>query len=194
VAEQTLHRTEHYASPLRKGGQHLTRLVVCAVVVQMCVCVGPAALAKTFIICKGPLGAQPVDISIQDSKFLGRTIDCISGNFVSDMTPCAPPNGFGLSAPTGSADLVELVNRWQDYINHSGGVTGHYVTSDKIYFSGGFNSPDSGYKEDWSFSINRLTGSAELKQDGKPSIAYTCSKATVCPHSPASRRSPPEAA
>jgi hypothetical protein len=175
-----LHRTEHhYASPLRKGGQHLTRRVaVCAVVVQMCVSVGPAALAKTLIICKGPLGAQPVDISIQDRKFLGRTIDCISGDFVSDMTPCAPPSGFGLSAPTGSADLVELVNRWQDYINHLGGVTGHYITPDKMAFSGGFNSPDSGgYKEDWAFSINRLTGSAELKQDGKPSIAYTCSKA-----------------
>src|SRR6478672_5501744 len=93
------------------------------------------------------------------------------------MTPCAPPGGYGLSAPTGGGVLVDLVNRWQDYRNHTGGVVGHYLTADKITFSGSFNSSESGYKEEWTFSVNRLTGAAKLEEVGKPSVGYACAKA-----------------
>jgi hypothetical protein len=33
------------------------------------------------------------------------SLNCISGSFISDMTPCAPDGGFGLSYPTGDASL-----------------------------------------------------------------------------------------
>jgi hypothetical protein len=145
--------------------------------VLISVCIGFPASANTLILCKAPPGKQDVSISLQERKFRGLTLDCIFGNFIADMTPCAPPGGFGLSAPTGSVDLVAVVNRWQDYGNHIGGVAGHYITTDKMSFSGGFNSSDSGYKESWAFTVNRLTGAAELTQKGKPSTAYTCIKA-----------------
>jgi len=81
-----------------------------------------------------------------------------------DMTPCAPDGAYGLSAPTGSAELVGVVDRWQDYTNHSGGVVSHFANSETIYFTGGFNSPDTGLTDKWSFTVNRLTGHAELKE------------------------------
>jgi hypothetical protein len=81
------------------------------------------------------------------------------------MTPCAPNGAYGLSAPTGSAELVGVVDRWQDYANHSGGVVSHFANADTIYFAGGFNWPDNGGLTDkWSFTVNRLTGHAELKE------------------------------
>lgn len=93
------------------------------------------------------------------------------------MTPCAPDGGFGLSAPTGSASLVAVVNRWQDYADHSGGVVGHYVTTDKLSFSGGFNGLSGGYKEEWTFVASRVTGSAELRQKDKAPVEFACNKA-----------------
>jgi hypothetical protein len=37
-------------------------------------------------------------------------------------------------------------------------------------------SDNQGYEELWSFSLSRLTGKAELKQENKAAIAYSCSK------------------
>ncbi len=85
--------------------------------------VAPAS-AKNLLLCKAP-GQRDVTISLQDQQFRDRTLDCIPGDFVSDLTPCAPPGGYGLLAPTGSAPLGQVVNRWQDYGDHSGGMVGH---------------------------------------------------------------------
>jgi hypothetical protein len=38
--------------------------------------------------------------------------------------------------------------------------------------------PNAGYRENWSFTLSRLTGTAELKDDDKPVVTYTCGKAT----------------
>ncbi len=134
------------------------------------------ASAKSLLLCKAP-GQPDVEISLQDRQFRGRALDCISGDFVYDLTPCAPPGGYGLSAPSGSAPLGRVVNRRQDYGDHFGGVAGHSVTADKIAFTGGFHFPNTGYKEAWSFTASRLTGVAELVQEGKPPLSYMCSKA-----------------
>lgn len=169
-------RVRQHRSPygrMRLGRRGIERLGP----VLMSVCIGLPASAKIVVLCKAPPGRQDVSISLQDRKFRDRALDCISGDFIADMTPCAPPGSFGLSAPTGSADLVAVVDRWQEYAHHIGGVAGHCITADKMAFSGGFNSPDNGYKESWTFTVNRLTGSAELTQEGKPSAVYTCAKA-----------------
>jgi cytochrome bd-type quinol oxidase subunit 1 len=92
------------------------------------------------------------------------------------MTPCAPEGAFGLSAATGSAALVAVADRWQDYMDHIGGVASHFVAADKMAFSGGFNGPSSGYVEIWSFTVSRITGKAELKVKDKPTMAYSGSK------------------
>jgi hypothetical protein len=125
--------------------------------------VAPAA-EKQVILCQRA-GSPDTVITLGASTQFNRTLDCITGDFVADMTPCAPNGAYGLSAPTGSAELVGVVDRWQDYANHSGGVVGHFANADTIYFSGGFNWPDNGGLTDkWSFTVNRATGHAELRK------------------------------
>lgn len=157
--------------------------------------------AKELILCNCP-GKPDIIITLGAVKQYGRTLNCISGDFISDLTPCAPDGAYGLSAGTGSAPLVAIVNRWQDFITHVGGVTSNFVNDHEIYFSACFNFPPSdttinqnratvglppiaggdkipdnkGCEDLWSFSLSRLTGKAELKQEKKPVIAYSCRK------------------
>jgi hypothetical protein len=122
------------------------------------------ASAKETILCRSS-GSPDTVITLGASTQFNRTLDCIAGNFAADMTPCAPDGGYGLSAPTGAADLVGVVDRWQDYADHTGGVVSHYIKDETIYFAGGFNAPGNGGLTDkWSFTLNRLTGQAELKE------------------------------
>lgn len=144
--------------------------------VAILVASGTETFATQIVRCEAK-GAEDVVIALDAKRLDGRRVSCISGGFVVDMTPCAPNGAFGLSAPTGSASLVKIVDRWQDYANHMGAVAGHFVTDHQIHFSGGFNSPDSGYEEGWSFEANRLTGKATLKEKDKRPVTFTCSKA-----------------
>ena len=123
-----------------------------------------AAGAPEQILCSPDKHGSDVIITLDGLEKFGRSLNCISGSFISDMTPCAPNGGYGLSAPTGYGALVGVVDRWQDYSTHFGGVTSNFANSNRIYFSGGVTSPYSGYREQWTFSVSRLTGSAELKQ------------------------------
>lgn len=148
--------------------------------------------AKETILCQST-GSPDTKITLEESRQFNRTLDCIDGNFVADMTPCAPNGAYGLSAPTGSAELVGVVDRRQDYADHSGGVVSHFANADTIYFAGGFNWPgDGGLTDKWSFTVNRLTGQAELKEfavqspdrsdqphklSAVKSVSYTCPKA-----------------
>lgn len=147
------------------------------------------APARQMILCQRA-GSPDAVITLDGSTQFNRTLDCIAGDFITDMTPCAPNGAYGLSAPTGSADLVAVVDRWQDYAGHSGGVVSHFANAETIYFAGGFNWPDhGGLTDNWSFTVNRLTGHAELRElserspsgnekprtlaDATP-VAYTC--------------------
>lgn len=131
--------------------------------------------AKSLIQCRN--GADDVVISLQNRKAYGKTLSCIiKSNFVVDMTPCAPNGGFGLSAPTGSASLGQVVTRWQDYLDHSGGVVGFGENPATISFTGGFVYSGK-YTPEWSFEVDRLSGKATLKQTGKKDAAYTCAVA-----------------
>jgi hypothetical protein len=122
------------------------------------------AVSGQVILCERA-GSPDTVITLGASTQFNRILDCISGDFVADLTPCAPNGAYGLSEPTGSAGLVGVVDRWQDYANHSGGVVSHFANADTIYFAGGFNWPDNGGLTDkWSFTVNRLTGNAELKK------------------------------
>ena len=134
-----------------------------------------SASARDLILCKA-VGQQDVAMSLRDRQFRGRMLNCMSGAFIADMTPCAPPGAYGLSAPTGSAALVAVVDRWQAYADHLGGVAGHYVTADTMGFSGGSNGPSKGYQEQWSFTASRMTGQAELREADKPPVAFICAR------------------
>lgn len=138
------------------------------------IAISGSSLSDEQILC-AHTGRADVVITLQAMSRFNRVLDCISGDFVSDLTPCAPNGAYALSAPTGAGDLVKIVDRWQDYMDHSGGVTSHFVTPDKIYFAGGFVGGRSGYYEEhWSFTTSRLTEKAELKEKSKPPTSYTC--------------------
>jgi hypothetical protein len=122
-------------------------------------------------------GHSDVVMSLDSKRVFKRIVSCISGDFITDMTPCAPRGGFGLSASTGLASLVELVNRWQDYGDHFGGVTSYTIDDHAIVFDGGFMG-SSGFELFWTFTANRLTGDGKLTVPGKPVVKYHCAKAS----------------
>jgi hypothetical protein len=122
-------------------------------------------------------GQSPVVVSLKSQRYAGRDMSCISGSFVADLTPCAPSKAFSLSAPTGSASIVGVVDRWQDYAHHRGGVVGYFKSHTTIAFTGGFNSPREGLKDDWSFTVDRQTRKGTLIRLGKPAAVYACSGA-----------------
>lgn len=136
------------------------------------------SFAASFVLCQAP-DKEDIVIEQDAEKFGEHSLTCISGGgFVVDMTPCAPDGGFGLSAPTGSASLVDVVMRWQDYGDHSGGVVGYSESSSSLSFHAGFHYPGSGYQDAWRFEVSRLTGKGELaivqeiEEDGAVGWSY----------------------
>ncbi len=122
-------------------------------------------------------GESPVSISLKSQRYAGRDLSCISGSFVADLTPCAPLKAFSLSAPTGPAAIVGVVDRWQDYAKHDGGVVGYSKSHTTIAFTGGFNTPSSGYKDDWSFTVDRHTRVGTLNRKDRSKAVFSCSGA-----------------
>ena len=125
------------------------------------------------IRCTAP-GESPVSISLKSQRYAGRDLSCISGSFVAGLTPCAPTKAFSLSAPTGPAAIVGVVDRWQDYARHDGGVVGYFKSHTTVAFTGGFNTPGGGYKDDWSFTVDRQTKVGALNRKDRPKVAFSC--------------------
>lgn len=131
----------------------------------------PSAFAEAFVVCQAP-DHSDIILEIEAAVFDGVAISCISSDFAYDMTPCAPTNGYGLSAPTGAASLVGLVYDWREYGDHMGGVVEFSESPSSYRFQGGFQYPGSGYEEAWSFLANRLSGEGtltivqEVEEDG----------------------------
>jgi hypothetical protein len=132
-----------------------------------------AATAAQFVLCEAP-DREDIIVELDSVAFEGRSLTCIKGGngFYTDMTPCAPDGGYGLSAPSGSAALVRVVDRWQEYGDHLGGVVAFSSSPSSYWFQGGFMSPSSGFSDQWSFEVSRLTGKAilsvlqEVEEDG----------------------------
>jgi hypothetical protein len=117
------------------------------------------ALAEAFLLCSAQ-GKSDLVLEIDAVAFNEDVVlSCVSGDFIADLTPCAPDGGFGLSAPTGSSALVGVVYRWQDYADHTGGVVFYQSSPSEYVFSGGFAFFGE-YREEWTVSVSRLTGSA----------------------------------
>lgn len=84
-------------------------------------------------------------------------LNCISGDWIYDMTPCAPKGGWGLSSPMGKAVIVNVVYRWQDFSNHDGGIVGNIINDSEIIFEGGSHY-SSMWRSKWQFKVSRVTG------------------------------------
>ncbi len=144
-----------------------------------------ASRAETLVLCTSPDQAD-VLLELHSKTFEGVSLSCISGDFIADMTPCAPENGYGLSAPTGSAGLVGIASNWRDYADHSGGVVSFFASPSAYSFAGGVIDPKSGYQEAWRFEANRLSGDGSLSivqkaetdgAAGRSLFDYTCEAA-----------------
>lgn len=154
-----------------------TSPVICGLLISSMAVFHVNAVAKDVIRCEGR-GADPITITMDARKNGNLTLHCIAAKFIYDMTPCAPSNGFGLSAPTGSGALVDIVYRWQEFADHIGGVIANVNKETELTFAAGFNSPGSGYTEMWRFMVDRVTGEGLLFQteDKKTTIKnYSCS-------------------
>jgi len=116
-----------------------------------------------------------VVISLHARTAFGHELSCIKAKFISDMTPCAPAGGFGLSAPTGDARLVAVAMDWHDreYSTHTGGVTAFLSDEAQYYFQGGTSYLGT-VTEQWRFVVSRVSGTGKLTLKGQPPAAYVC--------------------
>ncbi|AYG65114.1 MULTISPECIES: hypothetical protein [unclassified Rhizobium] len=124
----------------------------------------------THLLCKGD-GDANVYVHLNSKKQFGHILSCISGPFISDMTPCAPNGGYGLSASTGSAALVGVVMRSQEYQRHLGGVTGFNRQGDDVTFTGGFMG-SNGLQTAWTLKLDPEGNAVVRDQEG--STPYKC--------------------
>ena len=122
------------------------------------------------LLCKGD-GIDNVYVHLNSKKQFGHVLSCVSGPFIADMMPCAPNGGYGLSSPTGSADLVGVVMRSQDYQRHLGGVTAFTRQGDDVTFTGGFMG-SNGLQTSWTLKLDP-EGNAVVR-DKEGSIPYKC--------------------
>lgn len=143
-------------------------------------CSSPANAAVDILRCTSK-DRPEITITIGERK-LNRLVACIAGEFVVDMTPCAPNHGYGLSYPTGSASLSKIVDRWQDYGDHFGGVASFNANPAQMSFTGGWMGSD-GMTTNYTFVIDRTTGKADLEatdqsttDEKKYTAKYVCAK------------------
>lgn len=113
--------------------------------------------ASSSIKCLSPNGS-PITIRIESSKYQNEILNCIDGDFIYDLTPCAPNGKYALSRPTGSVDIVEVTESDKVMFNWNGGYTQSIVNSDEIFFGGGFYA-----SETWYFKVDRETGIGTLR-------------------------------
>jgi hypothetical protein len=136
-----------------------------------------SALGNDAIRCVRP-GSGDIYISVNSRSAFGRQLSCIHGDFVSDMTPCAPANGLSLSAPTGDGRIVQVFDKWPEVAHQLGGVTQFEATGDSYTFTGYQPVPTKlsivSRRMVWAFHVSRLSGHGMLMLYGTPEVAYEC--------------------
>jgi hypothetical protein len=140
-----------------------------------------SAFGSDAIKCVRP-GSGDIYISVNSRSAFGRQLSCIHGEFVSDLTPCAPANGFSLSAPTGTGRIVQVFDKWPELANQLGGVTQFESTNDSYTFTGHQPVPTKlsivSRRMVWAFHVSRLSGHGMLLLYGAPELAYECALAS----------------
>ncbi|WP_156427399.1 hypothetical protein [Novosphingobium sp. Fuku2-ISO-50] len=114
-----------------------------------------------------------ISISLGIRTGFGAALGCIKAPFAVDMTPCAPANGFGMSAGTGTAPLVGITHQWQGYMNHMGPVMGFRMDESSYDFSGMFVGFGKLTRQ-WDFHLSRITGKGVATVPGKAPVTYDC--------------------
>lgn len=120
---------------------------------------------ETLIGCENSEGDRLVVVEFEAQKFEGRALNCVSGPFVVDMSGCAPDGAWTLHSPTGLAHIERVVDRWQDYGTHTGGIVHHWISASAIHFSGNF-AGFGGLTPLWTLMIDRIDGIGTLEREG----------------------------
>jgi hypothetical protein len=144
----------------------------------------------TFILCQST-GKEDIVVELDAREFGGKSLSCVSGGngFTADMVTCAPDGAYALSNPSAVATLDRVVERWQDYTDHSGGVVSFFSTSSEYHFQGGWTGPEMGYDAHWTFEISRLTGAGKLTEyEPAPDSDERIPKTAMYRCSPAKRK------
>lgn len=118
---------------------------------------------ERLIVCQSK-GQADIVLQINSEREQGRLLSCIDADFISDMTPCSADGSWSLSYPTGTAAISSIVDRWQDWADHMGGVTFFRLSADSYYFDGGFKGSEDDTYDQWSFTVDRTSGKGFLKR------------------------------
>lgn len=155
------------------------------------------ALATSFVASSAVLSAnplyasdpEPVLLGCRDEKGEDFTIElfrpspagplhCVSGLLIPDMTPCAPDQGWGLSYPTGAANLASVTTLWAEADRHYGGkftaTLGPKEFSARSMFGEGLE-PDTGPDSyDISLTLDRTTGKGSYESGALGRVTFSC--------------------
>lgn len=99
-----------------------------------------------------------VTIELDSKNIKGKRVSCIDGDFIYDLTPCAPNGFYSLSRGTGVPEIVEYTASDRVALSRTAGYTLFRADKSSIYFGGGFNSTETR-----AFRVDRLTGSGTLR-------------------------------
>lgn len=149
-------------------------------------------LALSAVFAAGPMLAadpEPVLLGCKSEKGEDFTIElfspspagplhCVSGLLIPDMTPCAPDQGWGLSYPTGAANLASVTTLWAEADRHYGGkftaTLGPMEFSARSVFGEGLE-PDTGPDSyDISLTLDRTTGKGSYESGALGRVSFSC--------------------
>ena len=115
----------------------------------------PAVSAPGAILCQAD--SHTAIIQLEGLTMDGHVFDCIDADFVDPYTPCATSGAYALYEDGSRAKIVGIVDKPEDFANHTGGVTSHTAAGTNLTFTAGYTSPDAGYVEIWSFVVTTAT-------------------------------------
>jgi len=133
----------------------------------------PAMSAPSAILCIAD--DHTAIIQLEGLIMNGHTYNCIDADFVDPYTPCATVGAYTLYEDGSRAKIVGVVERPEDYADHTGGVMSHTMEGDNLTLTAGYTAPDSGYVELWSFTVMLATDAGVLTS-GTLERPYTCNR------------------
>lgn len=127
-----------------------------------------------LIKCKSE-ESSPLFVELWKPSEFGELLHCVKGDFVADMTSCAPDGGWGLSRGTGLAGLSEITSSWQVAFGHRSGKMSANIGMTSLWFTANHGEGiGDAHSFQWELDLDRVTGGAELRVRDKKTQRYSC--------------------
>jgi hypothetical protein len=137
----------------------------CIGILAVCMLSSFAAAGDLNLMCRSE-GQDRFWIETKFDQKFNQTLYCISGgDFVVDLTACAPTGGWGLSQGTGAAKLVYVTKDKVIADEHFYGRVRADVDAVRMEFSAYFGRdiPSGSADLIWRVRIDRKTGHAQVE-------------------------------